>query len=106
MIDLPLPKRTIQRILTLGEVQKLLDTLAKEPRHYRLFYLLSVYTGCRRRELCALRRSDFTFTENGLLLTISRSRSSVPGRGIVEGTPKNGKSREIYLSSNLRGLGG
>ena len=104
MIDLPLPQRTIQRIPTVGEVQKLLDALAKEPRHYRLFYLLSMYTGCRRGELCALRWSDFTYTENGLLLTVSRSRSSVPGKGIVEGTPKNGKSREIYLSSDLRGI--
>ena len=45
MIDLPLPQKTVQRIPTIGEVQKLLDALAKEPRHYRLFYLLSMYTG-------------------------------------------------------------
>ncbi len=85
-------------------MEKLLDTLAKEPRHYRLFYLFSMYTGCRRGELCALQWSDFTGTQNGLLLTVSRSRSSVPGKGIVEGSTKNGKSREVYLSSDLRGI--
>ena len=104
MLDLPMPQRTIQRIPTQREIQKLLDTLAMEPRHYRLFYLLSMYTGCRRGELCALKWSDFTRTDNGLLLTVSHSRSNVPGKGIVEGTPKNGKSREIYLSSDLCGI--
>lgn len=104
MLDLPTPQRTVQRIPTRSEVEKLLDALAKEPRHYRLFYLLSMYTGCRRGELCALQWSDFTGTQNGLLLTVSRSRSSVPGKGIVEGSTKNGKSREVYLSSDLRGI--
>ena len=104
MIDLPMTRRTVQRIPNMSEVQKLLDALAKEPRHYRLFYLLSMYTGCRRGELCALKWSDFTATQSGLLLTVSRSRSSVLGKGIVEGTPKNGKSREIFLSSELRGI--
>ena len=96
MLDLPTPQRTVQRIPTRGEVEKLLDALAKEPRHYRLFYLLSMYTGCRRGELCALQWSDVTGTQNGLLLTVSRSRSSVPGKGIVEGATKNGKSREVF----------
>ena len=104
MIDLPTTNRTVQRIPTRSEVEKLLDALAKEPRHYRLFYLLSMYTGCRRGELCALQWSDFTGTQNGMLLTVSRSRSSVPGKGIVEGSTKNGKSREVYLSSDLRGI--
>lgn len=104
MLDLPMPQRTVQRIPTQREIQKLLDTLALEPRHYRLFYLLSMYIGCRRGELCALKWSDFSTTENGLLLTISRSRSNVPGKGIVEGTPKNGKSREIYISPELHGV--
>ena len=99
-----MPQRTVQRIPTQREIQKLLDTLALEPRHYRLFYLLSMYIGCRRGELCALKWSDFSTTENGLLLTISRSRSNVPGKGIVEGTPKNGKSREIYISPELHGV--
>ena len=104
MLNLPMSQRTIQRIPSQREIQKLLDTLSMEPRHYRLFYLLSMYTGCRRGELCALKWSDFSTTENGLRLTISRSRSNVSGKGIVEGTPKNGKSREIYLSSELRGI--
>ena len=69
-----------------------------------MFYLLSLYTGCRRGELSALQWSDFTFRKDSLLLTISRSRSNVAGKGIVEGSTKNGRSREIYLSGDLCGI--
>lgn len=103
MVALPQTQRSIQRVPSQAEVQKLLDALAREPRHYRLFYLLSLYTGCRRGELCALQWSDFIFRKDSLLLTISRSRSNVAGKGIVEGSTKNGRSREIYLSGDLCG---
>ena len=104
MIDLPLARHTTQYIPSPVEIQKLLDALAKEPRHYRMFYLLSMCTGCRRGELCALKWEDFKFSRSGLLLAISRSRSVVPGKGVVEGPTKNGRSREIVLSSDLRGF--
>ena len=104
MVELPATQRTVQRIPSPAEVEQLLDALAKEPRHYRMFYLLSLYTGCRRGELCALQWSDFAPCRNGLLLTVSRSRTSVPGKGIVEGSTKNGRSREIYLPADLCGI--
>ena len=104
MIDLPMTHRTAQYIPSPAEIQKLLDVLAKEPRHYRMFYLLSMCTGCRRGELCALKWEDFKCSGNGLLLTVSHSRSIVPGKGVVEGSTKNGHSREIILSSDIRGI--
>ena len=85
-------------------MEQLLDALAKEPRHYRMFYLLSLYTGCRRGELCALQWSDFSPCQDGFLLTVCRSRTNVPGKGIVEGFTKNGRSREIYLPADLCGV--
>ena len=57
MLDLPTPQRTVQRIPARSEAEKLLDTLAKEPRHYRLFYLLSMYTGCGSGATPAVRRA-------------------------------------------------
>lgn len=104
MIDLPATRHREQFIPTVEEAQRLLQTLAKEPRHFRVFYLLAMATGCRRGELCALKWSDFTTTQNGFLLTVSRSRSIVVGKGVVEGTTKNGHSRQIILSSALRGV--
>lgn len=104
MIDLPATRHREQFIPTVEEAQRLLQALAKEPRHFRVFYLLAMATGCRRGELCALKWSDFTTTQNGFLLTVSRSRSIVAGKGIVEGATKNGHSRQIILSSALRGV--
>lgn len=104
MIDLPATNRMEQHIPTVQKVQRLLQALSMELRHFRVFYLLAMATGCRRGELCALRWSDFRSVSGGVILTVSRSRSSVPGKGIVEGGTKNGRSRQILLSSELRGI--
>ena len=104
MIDLPAASHVGQHIPTGEEAQHLLQALAREPRHFRVFYLLAMATGCRRGELCALRWSDFRTSGNGFILTVSRSRSIVAGKGVVEGSTKNGHSRQIILSPALRGL--
>ena len=105
MLDLPTPQRTVQRIPTRSEVEKLLDALAKEPRHYRLFYLLSMYTGCRRGELCALQWSDFTCYAKTVCCSPSAAPAAAfPARASWRAATKNGKSREVYLSSDLRGI--
>lgn len=104
MIDLPAASHTDQHIPTVEEAQHLLQALAREPRHFRVFYLLAMATGCRRGELCALRWADFCTSGNGFILTVSRSRSIVAGKGVVEGGTKNGHSRQIILSPTLRGV--
>ena len=104
MIDLPTASHTDQHIPSIEEAQHLLQALAREPRHFRVFYLLAMATGCRRGELCALCWSDFRTSGNGFILTVSRSRSIVAGKGVVEGGTKNGHSRQIILSPALRGV--
>ena len=99
MIDLPATRHREQFIPTVEEAQRLLLALSKEPRHFRVFYLLAMATGCRRGELCALKWSDFRSSGDGFLLTVSRSRSIVAGKGVVEGSTKNGRSRQIILSA-------
>ena len=64
MIDLPAASHVGQHIPTVEEAQHLLQALAREPRHFRVFYLLAMATGCRRGELCALRWSDFCASGN------------------------------------------
>ena len=98
MIDLPTASHTDQHIPSVEDAQHLLQALAREPRHFRVFYLLAMATGCRRGELCVLRWSDFRTRGNGFILTVSRSRSIVAGKGVVEGGTKNGHSRQIILS--------
>ena len=44
MIDLPTTNRMEQHIPTVQEVQRLLQALSMEPRHFRVFYLLAMAT--------------------------------------------------------------
>ena len=101
MIDLPDTETREQAIPTSEEVDRFIRALADEPMHYRFFYLFAIYTGCRRGELCALKWSDFSVQNETTVLTVSRSRSSVAGVGVVEGTTKNGRSRTIVFDDAL-----
>ena len=66
-----------------------------------MFYLLAIYTGCRRGELAALKWSDIIIDGDEGILTVSSSRSMVLDVGIVEGRTKNGRSRVIMLEQNM-----
>lgn len=101
MIDLPETALAVQAIPTDKEAQEFLDIIANEEEPFKTFYALAIYTGCRRGELCALKWSDFIVDGYEGILTVSRSRSMVPGVGIVEGTTKNKHSRTIYMSEDM-----
>ncbi len=101
MIDLPTTKRKEQFIPTEAATQKLLEILLDEPWEYKVFYVLAIYTGCRRGELCGLKWSDFRLDGYSSVLTVSRSRSIVVGRGVIEGPTKNGRSRTIAISEDI-----
>ncbi len=105
MIDLPETKHRHQFIPTDQQAQDLILALLDEPYHYKLFYVLAMYTGCRRGELCALQWKDFVIVEKyRSVLTVSRSRTVVAGQGVVEGPTKNGRSRTIALSEDMTSL--
>ena len=101
MIDLPDTESREQAIPTPEELDRFIRALRDEPLHYRFFYLYAIYTGCRRGELCALKWTDFSIIDDTTTLTVSRSRSSVAGVGVVEGTTKNGRSRSIAFDDAL-----
>lgn len=50
--------------------------------------------------------SDVTIYDNydWATINISRSRSSVPGKGVVEGSTKSGRSRTVAVDSDIAGL--
>ena len=64
MIDLPDTERREQFIPTDEQAQYFLNALSEEHILYHAFYVLAIYTGCRRGELCALRWSDFSFADH------------------------------------------
>jgi len=104
MIDLPEITHRTQSIPTDEEARRFLNLLAEEEEPYRTFYALAIYTGCRRGELCALKWQDIVMNGDECILTVSRSRSSVPGKGVMEGTTKNGQARMIYVSEDMTGI--
>ena len=102
MIDLPDTERKIQCIPSAEEAQEIIACISSEPFHFCVFYMMAIYTGCRRGELCALKWSDFEMIKgNGAILHIRGSRSVAAGIGIVEGKTKNGKERSIYISDDF-----
>lgn len=101
ILDLPEPESRSQAIPSDEEAQRFLNILVDEPEPFKMFYVLAIYTGCRRGELCALKWDDFTVGKDGAFLTVSRSRSLVPGQGMVEGQTKNKRSRVIVLSDDM-----
>ena len=103
MIDLPETESAQQQIPTEEEALRFLNYICNEEIEYRTYYVLAIYTGCRRGELCALKWEDFLVDsrDNTSVLTVSRSRSVVPGKGVVEGPTKNGHSRVIAISSEI-----
>ena len=103
MIDLPETESARQQIPTEEEALRFLNYICNEEIEYRTYYVLAIYTGCRRGELCALKWEDFLVDsqDDTSVLTVSRSRSVVPGKGVVEGPTKNGHSRVIAISPEI-----
>ncbi len=101
MIDLPDTEKRQQFIPTEEQAQQFILALLDEPEVYKTFYLLAIYTGCRRGELCALRWDDFVLDDYRSILTVSRSRSIVAGDGVQEGPTKNGRSRTIAIDEDI-----
>lgn len=101
MIDLPDTEKREQFIPSEAEAKRFILALLDEPYHYKAYYILAIYTGCRRGELCALKWTDFVLDGYRSVLTVSRSRSFVPGKGIQEGKPKNGHSRTIAINEDI-----
>lgn len=106
MVTLPEVKNVQQYIPSRQEVSQIISIIRKEPPHFAFYYLLAIYTGCRRGELCALKWSDFSEgpTMSEMVLTVNRSRTRVSGLGIIEGPTKNRKARTIILDSSMTSL--
>ncbi len=104
MINLMPIKRKQQVIPSDLQIKELICALLEEEYHYRIFYVLAIYTGCRRGELCALKWSNFINCNGVYRLEINRSRSALPYSGVVEKGTKNNKERHILLTYDIWSL--
>lgn len=94
--------RTVQ-VLTKSEQRKLVFTLYREPDIFKMAVLMSLLTGLRLGELCALKWSDIDFENKTLMVsrTVQRLRADAaqPGTVLMETMPKSECSRrELPLS--------
>ncbi len=101
MVEVPLTEKVVQLIPNDAQIAEFLSLLCSEPEHYRYYYFLAIYTGCRRGELCGLKWQDFQMINDVPTLVVSRSRSSLPYSGVVEKGTKNNKERSIVLGREI-----
>ncbi|MEG0654919.1 MAG: tyrosine-type recombinase/integrase [Hydrogenoanaerobacterium sp.] len=75
IVELLPAEKTVQLIPTDAEIKALMNALLDEPEHYRYYYFLAIYTGCRRGELCALKWSDFQIINDIPTLTVRHNNT-------------------------------
>lgn len=107
-VEVPVLKRPVLTVrskkvkaLTQGEQKKLISMLYQEPDIFKLAVLISLLTGLRLGELCALKWSDIDFENKSLTVSRTVQRLYIEGTKtvLVETMPKSECSRrEIPLS--------
>lgn len=79
------------------EVAHILECLDCEPMKWKTMVMIMLDTGCRRGEICGLKWENVNL-ETGEI-TICNNRQYTPGIGVYDTTPKNGKSRTVFLTA-------
>lgn len=88
---LPPLKKSNRKMYTLEEAQLFIDTLIKKaPLVYQCYFILMIYTGFRRGEICGLTWDDIDF--NNHIITINKARNNVVHKGDIIDTPKTSAS--------------
>lgn len=106
-VERPKPKKdeiksTEPEAYTAEEVQKILTALEKEPLKWRALVHVLIDTGIRRGECCALKWSCIDFTTGAI--TIAWNLCYTPQKGVYLDTPKNGKTRTVYVGDDTLSL--
>ena len=96
----PKDPRKEMRVLTKEEQQKLIDFLLEDMDEYKFGAMLSLLTGLRVGEVCALRWENISFTEKTIKVvsTIQRLRNVNPDEGktkLLLSSPKSDTSMRI-----------
>ncbi|MBR3242480.1 MAG: site-specific integrase [Parasporobacterium sp.] len=84
------------------ELRYILESVRKEPLQWQVIINLMIDTGCRRGEITGLCWDCVDFKES--TITIKRNLCYTPDKGIYIDTPKNGKTRKIYISTAVLAL--
>ena len=94
-------KKTIPvRALTVDEQKKLLDVLKNEDIRYSEIMLLSMFTGMRIGECCALMVEDINFTDKTISVskTVARGKN---GKNVFNETKTSAGTRKLRFNDDL-----
>lgn len=95
-------KSTEPEAYTAEEVQKILTALEKEPLKWRALVHVLIDTGIRRGECCAIKWECVNFRTGAI--TIAWNLCYTPKKGVYLDTPKNGKTRTVYVGDDTLSL--
>ena len=94
-------KKTIPvRALTIDEQSKLLNVLKTEDVRYSEIMLLSMFTGMRIGEVCALTVEDINFNDNTINVSKTVSRGEY-GKTIICDTKTNAGMRTLHINNDV-----
>lgn len=99
--NLPAVKHTEKDCYTLDEAQLFIDALlAKAPKVYQCYFLLAIYGGFRRAELCGLTWDNIDFENH--IISVRKTLNYICGQGLQIDTPKTSKSeRSLKLPAEI-----
>jgi len=94
------PKITQKPIAYLDEAgaKQVIELLEDEPIKYKTFYILAIYSGLRRGELCGLKWQDIDF--NNCVLSVNRTTQFIPKQGVIEAPTKTLTSNRVFKLPN------
>ena len=91
------------RALTVDEQKKLLNVLLTEDIQYSDIMLLSLYTGARIGECCALAVEDVNLADKTIFIHRTVSRASY-GKTVISNLPKNKRARTVPIDDDMVSL--
>ena len=99
--NLPSVKKVTREIYTLQEAQLFLDRLTeKAPLVYQCYFILMIYSGFRRGEMCGLTWDDIDFDNH--IITINKALYHITAIGATLDTPKTATSnRSLKLGEEI-----
>lgn len=99
--NLPTAKHSEKDCYTLDEAQKFIDVLLeKAPIVHQCFFLLAIYGGFRRAELCGLTWDNIDFDNQ--IVSVRKTLNYICGQGLQLDTPKTSKSeRSLKLPAEI-----
>lgn len=88
-------KDSTAKAFTEKELEHILECAENEPLKWKTYLYLLIDTGCRRGEISGLKWRSVDFKKNAI--TIENNLCYTAEKGVYDDTPKNGKTRVIYV---------